>query len=37
MGICFLILSGILNHLNKGESTSSDMRPMDHRNEISHG
>ena len=37
MGICFLRLSGILNHLHKGESTSSDMRPMDHRNEISHG
>ena len=37
VGICFLILSGILNHLNKGESISSDMRPMDHRNEISHG
>ena len=37
VGICFLILSGILNHLTKGESTSPDMRPMDHRNEISHG
>jgi uncharacterized membrane protein YtjA (UPF0391 family) len=37
VGICFLILSGILNHLNKGESTSPDMRPMDHRNEISPG
>ena len=37
VGICFLILSGILNHLNKGESTSSNMRSMDHRNEISPG
>ncbi len=35
MGICFLILSGILNHLKKGEKDSSSTEKMDHYVEIS--
>jgi uncharacterized membrane protein YtjA (UPF0391 family) len=30
MGICFMILSGILNHLHKGETNSSEMGAMEH-------
>ena len=30
MGICFLTLSGILNHLHKGETNSSEMGAMEH-------
>ena len=35
VGICFLILSGILNHLNKGEKDSSSTEKMHHYGEIS--